>query len=204
MADCRSTRTSRSPTCSARDSDKCRPYRMQAFGLAGRTVDSMKRIEIIPGTGTALVKVGDSRSDVEAVLGLPAHPGVPQDTCVYGEDARYVVHYAGDTVEMVELGYGGTGAEEIFLGDIQLTARLMEDVVADLEAAGHVGTESDIGYEYATGFAIFSMHSISMADLEEESEEDDDVPDEDYDEEEYDERPVVEGVSLMRVGYYDA
>lgn len=146
-------------------------------------------MRIDPGVGIPGVSVGDHRQRVEDSLG-PA-------TSVNGSVAYYQaaepavsVHYsATELVELIELAYGGPGHEEVFLEDIQLTYRLMDDVVTDLEQAGLRGTPSDIGMDYELGFAIFSMSSIDPADV---------IPGADP----ADERQVVEGVSVAPYSYF--
>jgi hypothetical protein len=63
-------------------------------------------------------------------------------------------------------------------------------VAAELQAAGYVGRPSDIGYDYGEGFAIWSMGSLSLADIAPSGST-------------ADERNVVEGVSVAAPSYFD-
>lgn len=55
--------------------------------------------------------------------------------------------------------FHGEGAAEVFLGEIQATFRLMEDVHGDLERAGFTSRPVDIGRVYDAGFCVWSMAS---------------------------------------------
>jgi hypothetical protein len=140
-------------------------------------------VRITPGVGIPGVSIGDDRQHVEGSRGAP--------TTIHGNVAYYTsakppfsVHYAdGEVVELIELSFTGEGGDEVFFDDIQLTYRLMDDVVAELREAGLRGRPFDIGMVYELGFAIFSMSSIDAADV---------IPGADPD----DERLVVEGVSV--------
>lgn len=145
-------------------------------------------MEILPGEGVALVKVGETRDAVEARLGPPLHPGISARS-VYDTEPLLVVDYDGDTVELVELGYSGDGGGQATLDGVQLTFRLMDDVVAELSALGHQPEPFDIGYTFRAGFTIFSMGSRSASDIDPEA-----FPD--------DPRPVVEGVGIAPAEYW--
>jgi hypothetical protein len=148
----------------------------------------MHRMEIIPGEGVALAKVGEARQAVEDRLGPPVHPG-RDSKAVYDTSPRLVVTYTeDDTVEIVELAYSGDGGEEVFFDGVQLTYRFMDDVVADLAAKGYQCESTDIGYRCEPGFAIFSMGSRSAQDLDPQAAAEDP-------------RQVSEGVSVASYGY---
>jgi len=94
----------------------------------------MRRMEIVPGAGVALAKVGESRDAVESRIGPPVHPG-RRSKAVYATSPALVLTYTDDDrVEVVEIGYGG---EEVFFEGVQLTFRFMDDVVRDLAAKGY-------------------------------------------------------------------
>ncbi|GLW97016.1 hypothetical protein [Microtetraspora sp. NBRC 16547] len=146
-------------------------------------------MEILPGIGVALVKIGESRSDVERRIGLPVHER-PSERGVYATTPMLVVHYTPeDLVELVEIGYSGDGQEEVFLDGVQLTFRFLDDVVHDLTAKGYTNTPSDIGFDFHAGFAVWSMGSRWARDLDPDADEDD-------------ERKVSEGVSVAPYTYF--
>jgi hypothetical protein len=62
-------------------------------------------------------------------------------------------------------------------------------VRSDLLGLGHSGRESDIGFEFADGFAIWSRGSLWLPDLDPSV-----APD--------DERRIVEGVSVASPAYF--
>ncbi|MDI6102632.1 hypothetical protein QLQ12_28820 [Actinoplanes sp. NEAU-A12] len=143
-------------------------------------------MEILPGEGVALARVGESRDVVESRVGPPVHPG-RQDRAVYATSPMLVISYFEDEVELVEMGYSGDGGEEVFFDGVQLTYRIMSDVVADLEARGHRAVPSDIGFSFRPGFSIFSMGSQSARDLDPQAADD---------------ASVVEGVSVAPAEYF--
>ncbi|MBO4273924.1 hypothetical protein [Microbispora triticiradicis] len=146
-------------------------------------------MEILPGVGVALVKIGESRSDVERRIGPPVHER-PSERDVYATTPMLVVHYTPeDLVELVEIAYSGDGQEEVFLDGVQLTFRFLDDVVHDLTAKGYTNTPSDIGFDFHAGFAVWSMGSRWAGDLDPNAGEDD-------------ERKVSEGVSVAPYAYF--
>jgi hypothetical protein len=150
----------------------------------------MRRVDIFPGEGVALAKVGESRETIESRLGPPVHPG-RHSRAVYETRPMLVLTYTDDdTVELVEIAYAGDGGEEVFFDGVQLTFRFMDDVVADLAARGYQCEPTDIGYRFEPGFAIFSMDSRSAQDLDPDASEDDP-------------RSICEGVSVAPYHYFD-
>ncbi|MEU2063956.1 hypothetical protein [Streptomyces sp. NPDC013455] len=68
-------------------------------------------MEIVPGQGVALVRIGDPRSQVEERVGSPYH-GPGGQRAVYSASPMLVITYAADeTVELVEIGYSGEGGD---------------------------------------------------------------------------------------------
>ncbi|WP_436520867.1 hypothetical protein [Actinoplanes sp. HUAS TT8] len=145
-------------------------------------------MEILPGEGVLLVRVGETRDAVEARLGPPAHPGIAARS-VYDTEPRLVVDYDEDVVELVELGASGDGGEQATLDGVQLTFRFMDDVVAELTALGHHPERAALGYTFRAGFTIFSTGSRSAADLDPLA-----TPD--------DPREIVEGVGIAPAKYW--
>ncbi len=147
--------------------------------------------EVLPGIGTALAQVGQTLRQIEAVAGTPS---IVQEHSAYWNEHKpaFVVHTdSAGRVELVELDHGESGEPQVTLRGIQLTYRVMEDVVADLEEAGFIGIEVDTGWEYEEGFCIWSTGSHRASDIDPSN-----TPDLD------DERLVVEGVSVAPAGYW--
>lgn len=146
-------------------------------------------MEILPGEGVALVRVGETRGVVEARLGPPPHPGIAARS-VYDTEPSLVVDYdEGDKVELVELGSSGDGGEQATLDGVQLTFRFMDDVVAELTALGHHPSRAELGYTFPAGFTIFSTGSRSASDLDPMA-----APD--------DPREIVEGVGIAPAEFW--
>ena len=91
-------------------------------------------------------------------------------------------------VELVEIPYAEAPDGQVTLKGIQLTYRPLDEVRSDLLALGYSGRESDIGLDFAAGFAIWSMGSLRLSDLDPSVTADD-------------ERQVVEGVSVASPVY---
>jgi hypothetical protein len=150
---------------------------------------SMRLMEILPGEGVAVAKIGERRDVVEGRIGPPVHPG-RDSKAVYDTNPGLVISYEkDDTVEIVEVAYSGAGGEEVFFDGVQLTYRFMDDVVADLAAKGYAHRPDDIGYVFELGFALFSMSSLWALEL-------------DPDADEEDPRQIVEGVSIAPYEYF--
>jgi hypothetical protein len=150
----------------------------------------MVAMQITPAVGIPGVSIGDSRAAVEQSLGAPSSR---DDGRAFYFDAEpgFSVHYDADQrVELIELGHS-EGRAEVYLDDVQLTFRLMDDVVADLARKGHSGKPADIGYQYDEGFCVFSMSSQNPSDLTGGAYDPDD------------ERLVVEGVGIAAASYWD-
>ncbi|BCY07390.1 hypothetical protein [Actinoplanes sp. L3-i22] len=145
-------------------------------------------MEILPGRGVAMVRVGETRAEVEARLGPPAHPGIPARS-VYDTEPSLVVDYDGDVVELVELGCSGDGGEQATVDGVQLTYRFMDEVVAELTELGHRPEPCDSGYAFRAGFTIFSTGSRHAADLDPLA-----TPD--------DPREIVEGVGIAPAAFW--
>ncbi|MFJ9705715.1 hypothetical protein [Streptomyces sp. NPDC101234] len=147
-------------------------------------------MEITPGLGIDLVKIGDRRPQVEDRIG-PPHHGPGGRRAVYTTSPMLVITYAADeTVELVEIRYSGEGGDtEVNFDGVQLTHRFLDDVVADLHALGYTSTPSDIGHDFHAGFSVWSMHSLWARDLDPEADEDD-------------ERAVSETVSVAPYAYF--
>ena len=120
-------------------------------------------MEILPGSGVAGVRIGDTRDDVERTTG-PAVHGPDGGRAVYGPPTHLVVDYAQDrTVEAVTVTYGD-GDEATYDG-LQLTGRFLDDVLGDLAARGLTSTPSDVGRDFHVGLSVFSTGSASGAEL---------------------------------------
>ncbi|MEU4564109.1 hypothetical protein AB0F72_37500 [Actinoplanes sp. NPDC023936] len=146
-------------------------------------------MEILPGRGTPLVRIGESREVVECKLGTPVHPG-RLDRAIYETTPMLVLSYSDvDTVELVEVAYTGDGGEEAWFDGVQLTFRFLDDVVAELAERGHRYELTDAGYRFEPGFALFSMGSRSARDLDPDAGDDDP-------------RIICEGVSVAPYEYF--
>jgi hypothetical protein len=146
-------------------------------------------MEIVPGEGVALAKVGESRDMVERRTGPPVHPG-PDRKAVYATDPMLVVTYTADDVaEVVEIACSPDAAEEVHFDGVRLSFRFLDDVVADLAAQGHRYEPIDIGYRFEPGFALFSMGSRWARDLDPDASEDDP-------------RRICEGISVAPYDYF--
>ena len=145
-------------------------------------------MEILPGRGVASIELGADRAAVRARLGAPTSER--GDSAFYMDrDPGLVLRFAASgSLELIEIPYSGNG-HEVTLGGIQLTYRAIDDVVEELRQAGIVGRRFDIGFEFPQGFAIWSMASLNLADIDSSISVND-------------ERLVVEGVSVGVPEYF--
>lgn len=150
---------------------------------------SLAFVEIQPGVGIERVRLGERQGDVEARLGIPdSRQG---GRAFYSSMIPALVVDYGDAgvVELVEIVYAGAPQHEVTLNGIQLTYRPLDEVRSELLAMGYSGRESDIGFDFADGLAIWSMGSVWLPDHDPSI-----APD--------DERQIVEGVSIASPAYF--
>lgn len=103
---------------------------------------------------------------MENRLGPPVHPG-KASRAVYDIGRLLVISYTGeDLVELVEVPHDAGRGDEAFLDGVQLTWRLLDDVVADLAAKGYRYEQDEPStFLFEAGFALFSMGSRTARDL---------------------------------------
>ena len=145
-------------------------------------------MEIQPGIGVNEARIGEPRTAVEARLGPPTSQRDARVFYRHADPPLLIDYDLAGNVESVEIPYSGTPGREVTLAGIQLTYRPIEDVVEDLAAAGYSGRSSDIGYDFAEGFSVFSMSSLRLSDVDPSAADDDD-------------RLVVEGVFVASPAY---
>ena len=148
-------------------------------------------MDILPGQGLPVARVGQTQAEIEASVGSPS---VAEAGRAFWNDhaPAFSVHFdAEGGAELVEVFHGELGEEQATLGDVQLTYRLMDDVAADLDRAGYTGRRVDIGWEYDAGFVLWSSGSRNPSDLE---------PGAPFDPE--DQRLVVEGIGIAPIAYW--
>ncbi|BBH67661.1 hypothetical protein ACTI_43460 [Actinoplanes sp. OR16] len=144
-------------------------------------------MEILPGEGVSLVRIGESREVVECKLGTPVHPG-RIDRQIYETSPMLILTYTdADTVEFVEIAYSGGGGEEAWYDGVQLTYRFLDEVVAELADRGLRYEQTDEGFRFEPGFTLYSMGSRSAQDLDPDAADDDP-------------RLLCEGVSIAPAG----
>ncbi len=146
-------------------------------------------MEVLPGIGVELARVGDSRADVESRIGKPVHEP-RSERGVYPTTPVLIISYSDrDIVELVEIGCGN-GRKEARFDGVQLTGRFLDEVVTELRSKGYAGKPTDIGFAFDAGFVVFSMHSRSARELDPKAAADDD-------------RSICEGVSVAPRAYFD-
>lgn len=150
--------------------------------------DNLANVEIQPGIGIELVRLGERQTDVEGRLGQPGSRHGRR--AFYGDLMPALVIDYGDAgvVELVEVPYAGVPENEVTLNGTQLTYRPLAEVRSDLLALGYAGRESDIGLDFADGFAIWTMGSLCLPALDPSVGPDD-------------QRLIVEGVTVASPAY---
>lgn len=151
-------------------------------------------MEIIPGEGLPVARVGQTRADIEASAGPPSSA---EHRCLTWRQHAppFAVYFDGrDVAELVEVYHGEKGQDQATFRGVQLTRRMMDDVISELAHAGVVGRRADIVAEFDEGFTLWSLLSLSPADIEPPSPTDP-APDDD---------PVIEGVGIAPAHYWAA
>ena len=159
--------------------------------VGGRSIDpglTSHSMEIDAGRGIGGVHVGDDRSAVEELSGQPLRP-LRVSCRVWNHSSSVVTYTDTNTVELVQAAPNGVDGEQVFYCGVQLTFAVMGEVVAELKAQGSLCMLSDIGYDFEAGFAVFSMSSASVDDIDPTMMTGD-------------ERLVVEGVSVAPYDYF--
>ena len=159
------------------------------YGRPFSDLDSLAIVEIQPGVGIGVIRLGERQVDVEARLGQPSSRDGGRAHYVEPMPAFVVDFGDSGIVELVEVPYAGVPDDEVTLNGVQLTYRPVDEVRSELIALGYSNRESDIGFDFADGFAIWSMGSLRLADLDPSVAADDD-------------RQVVEGVSVASPAYF--
>lgn len=123
-------------------------------------------MEILPGIGLPVARVGQTLRDIVAVAGPPAlveerqafwHAHSPPFAAYFDDDGRS---------EIIEVYGGGSDGEGVTIGGVQLTLRLMEDVEADLARSGLAGRRTALVIDFDDGFTLWSLGELSAGDLE--------------------------------------
>ena len=111
----------------------------------------MDTVDVVPGTGVGPVRLGMSRSEVHAALGPPAQtlssaPGEPPTEAWHESALR--VHYAGETVERIEL-HPGPALRAVLEGRDVSTTRVSELVRHLYSTRAHYDpNDPELGYRF--------------------------------------------------------
>ena len=149
-------------------------------------------MEIIPGEGLPVARVGQTRAEIEALVGPATFLKVG---CVSWPEHSppFTVYFAADgRAQLIEVYHGVNGQDQATFGGVQLTRRVMDDVLSDLAREGVSGRRTDIVADFDEGFTLWSLLSLSPADVDPARATDPAAND----------HPVVEGVAIAPAHYW--
>ena len=114
-------------------------------------------MEILPGVGLPVARLGMTLRQIAAAVGAPSTVQARS-----AQWARHVppfaVYFDGRGVSRLVEVYAAEGAEEpVTLHGVQLTGRPMGDVVGELAAAGLQGHRRDLVADFPEGFMLWSL-----------------------------------------------
>lgn len=121
-------------------------------------------MEILPGVGLPVARVGQTVDEIEAAAG----PATRADDrrAVWEQHSPPFAVYLDDrgTCELVEVCCATDGGPGATLGGVQLTHRLMDDVEADLARSGLRGRRSRLVVDFELGFTLWSLDEAGGPD----------------------------------------
>lgn len=121
-------------------------------------------MDILPGVGLPLARLGQRLPDIEAAAG-PATLVEPRRARWDHHEPPFAVYF--DRVGVAELveAYEPAGtAERLTLGGVQLTSRLMDEVEADLSRIGLIGRRAGFVVDFDDGFTLWSLGELLVGE----------------------------------------
>jgi hypothetical protein len=114
-------------------------------------------MEILPGVGLPVARLGQTLRQIEAAVGSPSAVGARS-----AQWSRHVppfaVYFDGRGLSRLLEVYAAEGsAEPVTLHGVQLTGRPMGDVVGELAGAGLQGRRRDLVADFPEGFMLWSL-----------------------------------------------
>lgn len=140
-------------------------------------------MEIVPGVGLPMVRLGQTLEDIEAVVG-PAEVADPRSARWERCSPPFGVYFDAEaTCDLIEVYASADPDDGVTLDGVPLVGRPIDEVVHDLDGAGLAGRRTSLTVDYEEGFTLWSMDELD-------SDADPDVPEA---------GAVVEGVAIGRV-----
>jgi len=122
-------------------------------------------VEIIPGVGLPVAKVGQTIDQIEALAG-PATRADGHRAFWERHSPPFAVYFdARGQSEVVEVSCSEADTVQVTLDGIPLILRLMDDVQTDLARRGLVGRRSGLVVDFDSGFTLWSLDEVGAHDV---------------------------------------
>jgi hypothetical protein len=124
-------------------------------------------VEIVPGVGLPMVRLGQTLEDIEAVVG-PAEVTETRSARWERCSPPFGVYFDAEaTCDLIEVYASTDPGDGVTLGGVPLVGRPIDEVVQDLDGAGLAGRRTFLTAEYDEGFTLWSMEELDRdADLD--------------------------------------
>ena len=141
-------------------------------------------MEVVPGVGLPMVRLGQTLQDIEAVAG-PAVIEESRRAFWEKHSPPFGAYFdAAATCDLIEVYASDCDdGAAVTLGGVPLLGRLMVDVMGDLETSGLAGRPTSLTVDYDDGFTLWSLGEL--------------IPHEDRDA--TDQGTYVEGIAISRL-----
>jgi len=117
-------------------------------------------VEIVPGVGLPMVRLGQTLQDIEAVAG-PAVVEESRRALWGGHSPPFGAYFdASATCNLIEVYASDCDVDGVTLGGVLLLGRLMDDVMGDLERSGLAGRTTCLTVDYDDGFTLWSLGEL--------------------------------------------
>jgi hypothetical protein len=117
-------------------------------------------VEIVPGVGLPLVRLGQTLEDIEAVVG-PAEVTDPRSARWDRCSPPFGVYFDAEaTCDLIEVYASDDPSAGVTLGGVPLVGRPMDEVVRDLDGAGLEGRPTFLTVDYDAGFTLWSLDEL--------------------------------------------
>ena len=117
-------------------------------------------MEIVPGVGLPMVRLGQTLEDIEAVVG-PAEVTDLRSARWERCSPPFGVYFDADAMcDLIEVYASAAPGAGVTLGGVPLVGRPMDEVVQDLDGAGLAGRRTFLTVDYDEGFTLWSLDEL--------------------------------------------
>ena len=113
-------------------------------------------MEILPGVGLPVARLGQTRRQIEEAVGAPSAVQ-PRSAQWARHVPPFAVYFDGRGLSRLVEVFAAEEAEPVTLRGVQLTGRPMGEVVGELAHAGLRGRWRDLVADFPEGFVLWSL-----------------------------------------------